>query len=133
MTLCVCARVEVAYMVVHIGSTGQRHPDVVGPLVRVHCLTVGLDSDSVVDMVVVADQLHFPHPVVRLCAEFRVGRVSSVAGKSRTELEETTIRDCVLVAVSIGSEENLPSQTATTCVIVDFLFETYSHVVENRL
>lgn len=114
-TLSKMGKGEVSYIVVHICRTHDECPIVVGPLVVTGALAVVIDIDGISDMpCVFVEQRSRFHPIVDLLRPVGVCLVIRVTSKSGRELEQNTVRDCVLHCITRLVGEKLPPQSTTT-------------------
>ncbi len=103
-------------IVVHGCCPLQKRAGVVGPLVRSDAGAI-FDVYAVVYVVPLAIQeLRIHHPVPRPLGPVRVGLVSRVPGQTRGDVEETSLRDGVLVIEPVVPGEDLPTQ-ATSAIL----------------
>lgn len=105
---------EVPYVVVHVCGAHDEGSIVVGPLVITRALAVIIDVDRISDMpCVLVEQRSRFHPIVDLLRPVGVRLVIRVASKSGRELEQNTVRDCVLHRITGLVGEKLPPQSTT--------------------
>ena len=87
-------------VVVHDCRAIDENARVVGPLQRCDVLAVVGGASTVVDAVAVVDQSSGHSPVVDLLGPIGISTVASVARETSSHLEETSVRDRVLVVPS---------------------------------
>ena len=73
---------------------------------------------SVKDLVGAADQADLHRPLVRLGRPLSISLVASVSIQASGNIEETALRNGVLVVVAVVEWEDLPSQTTATSLVV---------------
>ena len=85
-------------------------------MVQIRAVDLGIRT--VKDLVSATDQADVERPSVRLGRPLIVSLVASVGIQARCNVEETTLRNRVLVVVAVVEGENLPSQTSSTSLVV---------------
>lgn len=68
---------------------------------------------TIIDIVLVINQTDTLNPVPSLISPLRVSGVASVSSKSSTNVEETAVRDGVLVVISGIESKDLPFESPT--------------------
>jgi hypothetical protein len=106
------------YLVEHHSCAEHVDASVVRPLNVVQIRAVDLGISTVKDLVSTTDQADVERPSVRLGRPLIVSLVASVGIQARCNVEETALRNRVLVVVAVVESENLPSQTSSTRLVV---------------
>jgi hypothetical protein len=107
-----------AYFVEHHGCAEHVDTRVVGPLDVVQVRAIDSRVGSVEDLVRATDQADVHRPLVRLRRPLRVSLIASVSVQPRRDIEETALRNRVLVVVAVVESENLPPETTAASLVV---------------
>lgn len=99
-------------VLVHGRGAEEERADVVRELVFGDGLAAVVSVRAVVDPVRVGYEFHVHHPVPGLDGPVRVRGVTGVQRQARRDVEETGLRDGVLVVVAVVPGEDLPPQPA---------------------
>ena len=106
------------YYIVHVCSPHEISAHVVGPLELIRYGTVVLDLRAIVDHVVTGEKRCRIDPVVRFIRPVRISGVASIPEKAGCELEEPTVRDAVLVVITVVPGEDLPSESSAAILAI---------------
>ena len=101
-----------AYEVVHVRAAGDQGADVVGPVRFDRTGAVASPRRAVPDLVVGCQNGRTGDPVVCLLGPVCVSLVAGVSCESCGELEESSVRNRVLVVVTSVEGVNLPSESS---------------------
>ncbi|KAH3660576.1 hypothetical protein OGAPHI_007162 [Ogataea philodendri] len=115
-----------------VRTARQQHACVIGPLVFGDGGAIVVDVGTVVCEIVrvrLVHKLDSNKPVVHFLGPVDVRVVSCESGQTGTDMEQSSVRDRVLVVVTRVPRENLPSKASVTTVSVP----SPGHGVENGL
>lgn len=104
---------EETHKVIHIGCTQQVHPRIVCPLNLIIVLTTRRIIRAIPKPILRREKSNISSPLPRLIRPVRICLIARILGQSRSNIEETTIRNRVLVAKPLVPGEYLPSKPAT--------------------
>lgn len=107
-----------SYIVVHVGGSQQIDTRVVRPLDLIGIGTVVVGVGTVMELVLRRHDANSLGPVPHPLGPFGVSLVARVLSQARREVEETAVRDGVLVVVAAVERVNLPSEPAIAGLIV---------------
>ena len=117
------------HIIIHHSRAKKIHPQIIRPLHLIHRPTITRNLRPIINMIILTHEPRALLPRKDLLRPIRIRGIARIPGQPRRNIEETPIRNAILVIIPRVEREDLPSQPAPT----DCRVPPLDHELEHRL